>query len=99
MNLGPAFQYAKSAFSDNGTPSSSRLLTLFHSLVSCGCLIFVIAKNHVLPDGMALTGLGAFVTAPYAINRASNMLNEKKDKGSAADLAQLPSPKPPDIGS
>lgn len=59
------------AFSDNGSPSSSRILTLLHSLVSCGTLVYVVAKNHAIPDGMTLTGLGAFSTAHYAVNRAT----------------------------
>lgn len=60
------------AFSDNGTPSSSRLLTLVHSVVACGALIYVIVKTHLLPDGATLAGLGAFSTAHYAVNRATN---------------------------
>lgn len=60
------------AFSDGGTPSSSRVLTAVHSLVACVTLIFVVVKTHMLPDGMTLTGLGAFSTAHYAVNRATN---------------------------
>ena len=89
MKFGPVFEYAKAALSDNGIPSSSRLLTVFHSLVTCGCLIFVSIKNHAIPDGMTLTGLGAFATAPYAINRASNMFGgQKKDKDGGTDTSQ-----------
>lgn len=86
MKFGPAIQYAKSVLSDNGIPSSSRLLTLLHSLVTCGCLIYVSVKNHAIPDGMTLTGLGAFATAPYAVNRASNMFGgQKKDREGGTD--------------
>jgi hypothetical protein len=62
------------AFSDGGSPSSSRILTLLHSLVACGVLIYAVVRtpNHPLPDGMTLTGLGAFSTAHYAVNRATN---------------------------
>jgi len=63
--------YMAKAFSDNGSPSSSRLLTLLHSLVACAALIYIVVKTHVLPDGMTLTGLGAFSTAHYAVNRAT----------------------------
>jgi hypothetical protein len=72
--------FLKQALSDNGIPSSSRLLTLVHSLTACGCLIFVVIKNHDLPDGMTLTGLGAFATAAYVVNRASTAFG--KDRGS-----------------
>ena len=64
--------YLGKAFSDNGSPSSSRLLTLLHSLVACGSLIYVLVKTHLLPDGTTLAGLGAFSTAHYAVNRATN---------------------------
>lgn len=63
--------YLGKAFSDNGSPSSSRLLALLHSFVSCAVLVYVAMKNHSLPDGTVLAGLGAFATAPYAVNRAS----------------------------
>jgi len=71
------------AFSDNGTPSSSRLLTLLHSLVACGGLIYVLAKTHSMPDGTTLAGLGAFSTAHYAVNRATTAWG--KDKGPKPD--------------
>jgi hypothetical protein len=81
MNFGAIGQYLKSAFSDNGNPSSSRLLTVPHSLVACGCLIYVVIKTHGFPDGTVLAGLGAFATAHYAINRATTAFGkDKKDK-------------------
>src|SRR2546429_6837484 len=52
---------------DGGSPSSSRVLALMHSMVTCGVLIYVSIHNHSIPDGTVLTGLGAFATAPYAI--------------------------------
>ena len=66
------------AFSDNGQPSSSRLLTLVHSIVGCGTLIYVVAKTHLMPDGTTLAGLGAFTTAHYAVNRATNAWGKDK---------------------
>lgn len=71
--------FVKKAFSDDGTPSSSRLLTLFHSLVASGCLIFVVVKNHTLPDGTILGGLGAFSTAHYLVNRATTVFDKNKN--------------------
>lgn len=84
INFGVVLPYLKQVFSDNGSPSASRLLTLLHSLVSCACLVFVTAKTRALPDGMTLTGLGAFVTAPYAINRATVAFG--KDQGPKPDV-------------
>jgi hypothetical protein len=80
--------FLKKAFSDAGTPSSSRLLTLFHSLVASGCLIYVVAKNHTLPDGTVLGGLGAFSTAHYLVNRATTAFG--KNQNSTPDDAASP---------
>ena len=87
ISVSPIIQYVKLAFSDGGSPSSSRILSLLHSLVACGTLIYVSIHNHALPDGTTLTGLGAFVTAPYAINRVTNAWG--KDQGPKPE-ASLP---------
>ena len=61
--------FLKGAFSDNGTPSSSRLLTALHSLVACGVLVAVVQHTRAVPDATALAGLGAFAGVHYAVNR------------------------------
>lgn len=62
--------FVKKAFSDNGTPSSSRLLTVLHSLVACGALVYIIVRSPVHTiDGGAAAGLGGFATVHYATNR------------------------------
>jgi len=83
MKLAQVGQWVKAAFSDNGVPSSSRLLTLLHSLTACGTLIYVAVKNHAMPDGTTLTGLGAFSAAHYAVNRVTTAFgkDKKDDKG------------------
>jgi hypothetical protein len=71
-----------SAFSDNGTPSSSRILAAVHSLAATFVLIFVSVKTHAAPDGTVCGGLGAFATAPYFINKAGSAIesfSKKKD--------------------
>jgi len=70
--LKPVVDYCKLAFSDNGSPSSSRVLSLLHSLTACGCLIYLVIKTHTSPDGTMLAGWGTFAAAPYAINRVTN---------------------------
>lgn len=85
MKFGPAIQWVKNAFSDNGTPSSSRLLTLLHSLTACGGLVYVLIKTHTMPDGTTLGGLGAFAGAHYAINRVTTAFG--KDKNPTPDDA------------
>ncbi|VVB52061.1 Uncharacterised protein [uncultured archaeon] len=73
-------EWVRLAFSDNGQPSSSRVLTAASTLASIASLLFVVWKTHAMPDGMALTGLGAFASSPYAVNRASKMFGKDKDK-------------------
>lgn len=77
--LGAHLNFLKSAFSDNGLPSSSRLLLVPHCITACFVLVYVALKTHGVPDGMTLTGLGGFATAPYAVNRVSNMFGKKDD--------------------
>lgn len=72
-------EFIKQAFCDNGQPSSSRLLTAATTLSSIVALLTVVFKTHVLPDGTALGGLGAFAASPYAVNRASKMFGKDKD--------------------
>lgn len=71
--------YIKQAFCDNGAPSSARLLTAVTVLTSAIGLLFVIFKTHMMPDGMGLTGLGAYATSPYAVHRASKMFGKDAD--------------------
>lgn len=75
-------EFLKQAFCDNGTPSSSRLLTGITFLSSVLYLGYVVVKTHAFPDGMTLTGLGAYASAPYAVNRASKMFGRDKDADS-----------------
>ncbi len=80
-------EFIKQAFSDDGQPSSSRLLTAATTASSIVALLSVVFKSGHLPDGMALTGLGAFASSPYAVNRASKMFGKDKDVDSIADVS------------
>jgi hypothetical protein len=71
MMLDTAFKYLKNAFSDNGSPSSSRLMTVPHSLAAIFCAIYMTVKTGGHPDGTSLVALGGFATVHYAVNRAS----------------------------
>lgn len=93
--LDQLFLFLKGVYSDNGNPSSSRVLTCILALVSCKILVSVF--NHVitLTDTTALVSwLGAlpliisalvlFFTAPYGVNvgsgTVSDLLNVLKGK-------------------
>jgi hypothetical protein len=74
------------AFSDNGQPSSSRLLTLFHSLAAIFVLVFVAVKTHVYPDSVQGAALGGFATVHYAVNRITTAWGrDKQDKPQDGD--------------
>lgn len=83
-------EYLSKAFSDNGTPSSSRLLGAFSTLAAVFCLVYVTIKNHIVPDALTTGGLAGFGTAHYAVNRVSNMFGgQKKDQdGGNADTSE-----------
>lgn len=65
--------FLKAAFSDNGTPSSSRIIAAISTLASVGWITYMLIHSHVLPDVATLGGLTAFGTAHYAVNRFSQM--------------------------
>ena len=69
------------AFSDNGTPSSSRLLTLFHSIAAIFVLVFVAVKTHVYPDSVQGAALGGFATVHYAVNRITTAWGKDRSDG------------------
>lgn len=77
-----AREYLYKAFCDNGTPSSSRLLTAATTLSAIVALLSVVFKTWHMPDGATLLGLGGFASSPYAVNRASKMFGKDKDKDS-----------------
>lgn len=70
--LSAHIDFLKKAFSDNGNPSSSRLLGAFSTIAAVFCLLFVTIKNHVVPGADVTGGLAAFGTAHYAVNRATS---------------------------
>jgi hypothetical protein len=84
--------FIKKAFSDNGVPSSSRLLTVLHSLVACSAVVYIIVRSplHTIDGGVA-AGLGGFATVHYGVNRITTAFQKK------ADLPQIPPPQVPQI--
>lgn len=65
--------WLKLAFSDNGTPSSSRLLGAACTLSAIAALLWVVFKTTHVPEATALVGLSGFGTAHYLMNRASTV--------------------------
>jgi len=77
--MGSHLDFLKKAFSDNGTPSSSRLLSIPHFFVSAFGVLYSTVKTGGHPDALAITALSGFAVAPYTVNRVSNMLGKKDD--------------------
>lgn len=62
----------RGVFSDNGSPSASRILMLLHFIIGSIWGTHVVYHTHTMIDAVTLAGLTAFVTAPYALNCARN---------------------------
>lgn len=69
-------EFLKGVFSDGGSPSASRVLTVPHVIVSCFAVVWVTVKTMHIPDAMTLAGLGGFATIHYAVNAARNVLQK-----------------------
>lgn len=88
--MGLFLDYLKLAFSDNGQPSSSRLLAGLSVLSVLVGFLYVCLHSGQLPDGAASTGAGALAIAPYAVNRASKVFGKDKDSEPEPDAVPLP---------
>jgi hypothetical protein len=82
--------FLRAAFSDNGQPSSSRLLTVLHSFAAMFVLIFIAVKTGKYPGVDEATGLGGFAVVHYGTNRISKMF------GKDAGTPPAPPPTPTD---
>jgi hypothetical protein len=82
--------FLKKAFSDNGQPSSSRLLTVLHSLTAIFVLVYIAVKTGKYPGVDEATGLGGFAVVHYGTNRISKMF------GKDAGTPPAPPPTPTD---
>lgn len=65
----------KGVFSDNGSPSFSRIATGFALAFACGWVTAIVMKTHALPDFMGLIG---FVGVLYGINTAPKMRGDSE---------------------
>jgi len=91
------FKFFKDAFCDNGTPSSSRILTAVSTITVLVGFIHVCFHNHQLPDGGASAGAATLATAAYAANRATTAWQNRnqpnppsKDDDAIAAAADVP---------
>jgi len=85
--LAKLLTFLRQAYSDDGTPSSSRLLTSFLALVCSGVLVLVADHLVRITDNAQLAiwlsnlpyvigALVFFFTAPYGVNRGSTSITD-----------------------
>jgi hypothetical protein len=67
--------WVRQVFSENGQGSWSRVQSAMHMVGCMGWVTHFVVHTHTLPDAMTLTGLTAFVTAPYAAGKAAGALS------------------------
>ena len=65
--------FIQQVFSDNGTPSSSRIYTGLHTLAAIALLFIATIWNQgKLPDATIIVALGGFATVHYLVNRSTS---------------------------
>jgi len=72
--------FVRQAFCDNGVPSSSRILTIPHSIAAMFVLIYVTLKTGHSPDATVCAGLGSFATVHYLVNKAGSTISSFSPK-------------------
>lgn len=63
--------FIRRAFSENGEPSSSRILTALVVFFACGWVTSIVARTHALPD---FAGLALFIGTLYGVNQAGKVI-------------------------
>ena len=74
--------YLRSVFSSENAASFARWSTAATVVTGCISVLHVSLTTHHLPDGGALAGMGAFMVAPYAINKAAAAISKTPDSSS-----------------
>lgn len=72
--------FIKQIFSDGNLGSFARTASGFTVLVASLCLMYQTYTLRHMPDGMTLTGLAAFATAPYTSSKVSGAIGKFGDK-------------------
>lgn len=62
--------FFREVFSEDGQGSASRVMMGLHAIAGVAFIAHVVIHNHAIPDAVTMSGLTAFVVAPYAVNKA-----------------------------
>lgn len=73
---GRHLDFLKKTFSDDGIPSMSRIMTVPHSLIACWAVVYIVLHTHGIGLDTA-TGLGAFATVHYGVNKITKIFTKK----------------------
>lgn len=71
--------FLKRAFSDGGSPSSSRIISAVFSLSAIAWITHVVLHTHALPGGVETAGITALTTSHYVANRVTEVIGRKKE--------------------
>ena len=67
-----------SAFKESdGMYSAARVAFALTISISCAVLVYVVIKNHSIPDAMTLFGLASFGCSPYCLNKGFTAFAKK----------------------
>jgi multisubunit Na+/H+ antiporter MnhB subunit len=69
--------FIKQAFSDGGSPSSSRIISAVCALAAIGWITHVVIHSHALPGIAETGGITAFTTSHYIANRVTTAFGNK----------------------
>jgi hypothetical protein len=62
--------WLKGVFSSDSCNSFSRSATALTVVTGAWSLVYLVLKNHDLPDPMKIAALAGWMTSPYAVNQA-----------------------------
>jgi len=98
MNWGSIRKFLREAFSENGVPSSSRILSAWLSFSSMALIWFIVRHAFYIDDREKLItwvggipaivyALAAFAVSPYGLTKLTGMWRRKDDDKDDADKA------------
>ena len=69
--------FLQGMFSQNGAPSSSRVLMFLLGLSSIAWISLIVWRTSMLPPALELGALAALVVAPYTVNACGAVLKAR----------------------
>lgn len=70
-------EFLRSAFSDAGQPSSSRIMSAICSLAVIAWGTHVVIHTHTMPDAIPMGAATAFAVSHYTANKVTGIFTQK----------------------